>query len=47
MVTISEYTKTTFVPNKELEIDKIFRLSIKHEASDIHLQVGRPPVLRI
>lgn len=47
MVTISEYTKTTYVPNKEIEVDKIFRLSIKHEASDIHLQVGRPPVLRI
>jgi twitching motility protein PilT len=44
---ISEWKKSTFVPNKEIEIDKIFRLSVKHGASDIHLQVGRPPVFRI
>ncbi|GAB4134732.1 MAG: PilT/PilU family type 4a pilus ATPase [Planctomycetaceae bacterium] len=47
MVTISEYTKSTYEVGKELEIDKIFRLAIKHGASDIHLQVGRPPVFRI
>ncbi|HUG20827.1 MAG TPA: PilT/PilU family type 4a pilus ATPase [Planctomycetaceae bacterium] len=46
-ITMSEWTQSTFVPKKELEIDKIFRLSVKHEASDIHLQVGKPPIMRI
>ena len=47
MTTISEWTKTTFQPGQEIEINKIFRLAIKHNASDIHLQVGRPPVFRV
>ncbi|MCH8312739.1 MAG: PilT/PilU family type 4a pilus ATPase [Nitrospinae bacterium] len=47
MTTISEWTKTTFQPGQEIEINKIFRLAIKHDASDIHLQVGRPPVFRV
>lgn len=46
-VIISEYTTSTFQHDADLEIDKIFRLAIKHGASDIHLQVGRPPVFRI
>ena len=44
---ISDWTKSTFDPDKELEIDKIFRAAITQEASDIHLQVGRPPVFRM
>lgn len=32
---------------KNLEIDKIFRMMIKHNGSDLHLQVGKPPILRI
>jgi twitching motility protein PilT len=47
MVTISEYTQSKFEVGKEVEVDKIFRLAIKHGASDIHLQVGRSPVFRI
>ena len=47
MVAISEWTKSTYKPGQELEIDKIFRLAVKHDASDIHLQVNRPPVLRV
>ncbi len=31
----------------ELEVDKIFRQLIKHEGSDLHLQVGKPPILRV
>ncbi len=42
-----EWLKSTFEPGKPIEIDKIFKLAIKHGASDIHLQVGRPPVFRI
>ena len=44
---INDWTKSTFDPDKELEIDKIFRAAITQEASDIHLQVGRPPVFRM
>jgi twitching motility protein PilT len=32
---------------KELEINKIFRQMIKHGGSDLHMQVGKPPILRI
>ena len=46
-LTVADYTTSTYVPKKEIEIDKIFRLAIKHNASDIHLQVGRPPIFRI
>lgn len=31
----------------EPEINKLFRLQIKHEASDLHLQTNKPPMLRI
>ena len=47
MVLIADWTKSTFDPRKDLEIDKIFRLAIKHNCSDIHLQVDRPPIFRI
>ncbi|NOX57102.1 MAG: PilT/PilU family type 4a pilus ATPase [Planctomycetes bacterium] len=47
MVRMYEWTKSTYVPGKELEIDKIFRMAVKYNASDLHLQVGRPPILRI
>ncbi len=32
--------------NQELEIDKLFRALVKLEGSDIHLKVGRPPLIR-
>jgi twitching motility protein PilT len=47
MVRVADWTKSTYEAGKVLEIDKIFRLSIKHSASDIHLQVDKPPILRI
>ncbi|MDA1013219.1 MAG: PilT/PilU family type 4a pilus ATPase [Planctomycetota bacterium] len=47
MVMIHEFTKSTFLPGKEVPIDKVFRLAIKHNCSDIHLQVGRPPIFRV
>jgi twitching motility protein PilT len=31
----------------ELEVDKLFRQMIKHEASNVHLQVGQRPLLRV
>jgi twitching motility protein PilT len=32
---------------REPEINKLFRLVMKHEASDLHLKVGQPPMMRI
>ena len=31
----------------EPEINKLFKLQIKLNASDLHLQVGKPPILRM
>jgi twitching motility protein PilT len=39
--------KRAFGATKNLEIDKIFRAMIKHKGSDLHMQVGRPPIFRI
>jgi len=47
MVMIHEWTTSTFKADKPIEIDKIFRASIDLKCSDIHLQVGRPPIFRI
>ena len=47
MVMIHEWTESTFEPGKACEIDKIYRAAIDHKASDIHLQVDRPPIFRI
>jgi twitching motility protein PilT len=42
-----DWVKSTFDARKDIEIDKIFRLAVKHNCSDIHLQVDRPPIFRI
>ena len=47
MVMIADWKTSTYVPNKEIEIDKIFKSAIKLGCSDIHLQVDRPPIFRI
>jgi twitching motility protein PilT len=40
--------KSSFInPNKDLEADKMFRACVKLEASDLHLKVGNPPMVRI
>ena len=31
---------------KELEVNKLFRMVMKHEGSDLHLKVGLPPMMR-
>ncbi len=47
MVQIHDWVKSTFDPDADLEINKIFRMAVKQGCSDIHLQVGRPPIFRI
>ncbi|QDT38779.1 type IV pilus twitching motility protein PilT [Stratiformator vulcanicus] len=42
-----EWTKSTFQIGKPIEIDKIFKAAVKLKCSDIHLQVGSPPIFRI
>src|SRR5215510_16269197 len=34
-------------PNIEPEANKLFRMVMKHEASDLHLKVGQPPMMRL
>ena len=34
-------------PRKEPEINKLFRMVMKHEGSDLHLKVGLPPMMRL
>lgn len=47
MVQAYEWTESTFDPNKDIEINKIFRMAVKQGCSDIHLQADRPPIFRI
>lgn len=45
---IKESDYDSFVaPHKDLEIDKLFRACVKLQASDLHLKVGRPPMVRV
>jgi twitching motility protein PilT len=34
-------------PRRELEVNKLFRMVMKHEASDLHLKAGQPPMMRL
>jgi twitching motility protein PilT len=35
------------VARREPEVNKLFRMVMKHEASDLHLKVGQPPMMRL
>src|SRR5262245_58981998 len=35
------------IKKEELEVDKIFRALVKLEGSDLHMKVGKPPMVRI
>ena len=40
--------KSSFINReKDLEVDKLFRACVKLEASDLHLKVGKPPMVRV
>ncbi len=45
--TIEVDQEHAFGPQKDLEIDKLFRALVKLEGSDLHLKVGRPPHVRV
>ena len=45
---VSEADFDSFVArHQELEVNKLFRACVKLEASDLHLKVGRPPMVRV
>ena len=41
-----QLTPVDSMSRREPDIDKLFRVVMKHEASDLHLKVGLPPMLR-
>lgn len=48
MSVVEEAVKSGLMPiNKELEVNKLFRATVKYEASDLHLKVGKPPMVRV
>jgi twitching motility protein PilT len=42
-----EPTEAKTDPRREPEVNKLFRMVMKHEASDLHLKVGQPPMMRL
>src|ERR1700730_16597870 len=40
-------TKASADARREPEINKLFRVVMKHEGSDLHLKVGLPPMMRL
>ncbi len=44
---LPEPPKPVTDPKKEPAINQLFRLVMKHEASDLHLKVGQPPMMRL
>jgi twitching motility protein PilT len=45
---IKETDYDSFVAvHQELEVNKLFRACVKLEASDLHLKVGKPPMVRV
>src|ERR1700757_4540924 len=44
---IDDDPKATPEVRKEPEVNKLFRMVMKHEASDLHLKVGQPPMMRL
>src|SRR5215469_16950979 len=40
-------TRAAAEVKREPEVNKLFRMVMKHEASDLHLKVGLPPMMRL
>ncbi len=48
MSMVDEAVKSGLMPpQQELEVNKLFRACVKYEASDLHLKVGKPPMVRV
>ncbi len=46
-IQISDEPKVAGKPVREPEVNKLFRMVMKHEGSDLHLKVGLPPMMRL
>jgi twitching motility protein PilT len=44
---IAEEARVPAESKREPEVDKLFRMVMKHEGSDLHLKVGLPPMMRL
>jgi twitching motility protein PilT len=44
---IDDLIKKMSVETHDLEVDKFFRALVKFEGSDLHMKVGRPPMIRV
>jgi twitching motility protein PilT len=50
MATVEDELKSERAPaevRREPEVNKLFRMVMKHEGSDLHLKVGQPPMMRL
>ncbi len=47
MATTESLTTGTADDAPTAEVDKMFRACVKLEGSDLHLKVGKPPIVRI
>src|SRR5436190_6769425 len=50
MATVDEEVKEGRLPaevRREPEVNKLFRMVMRHEGSDLHLKVGQPPMMRL
>ncbi len=45
--TMDQFTSMLLKTKQELEVDKIFKASVKLQASDLHMKVGSPPIVRV
>src|SRR5579864_9246237 len=41
------HDKVPAKPRREPEVNKLFRMVMKFEGSDLHLKVGQPPMMRL
>src|SRR5437660_1358002 len=44
---ILDEPRVSATARRELEVNKLFRMVMKHEGSDLHLKVGLPPMMRL
>ena len=44
---VERFSRRFLRKRKDLEVDKIFRALVKLDGSDLHMKVGRPPLIRV
>jgi twitching motility protein PilT len=46
-IDVTDESQVPAEPRREPEVNKLFRMVMKHEGSDLHLKVGLPPMMRL